>query len=106
MRQGRFADSEVAFSDDEKEYQPSFQPFDVVSEVKAFIAKYPKLNSDKLSTWAHLHFHETEDGASVQNIDVRTAENLGTLQWEHRFESWCCTHDDKPNAGAESEDAR
>ncbi|CAM6096575.1 unnamed protein product [Calypogeia fissa] len=85
MRSGRFDEAGNDDSDGDEQYVVGVAAFRVQDKVHNFVKGNPLLRGHELLEWAR-KFPVENIGEST--IQVQTTHNLGSLQWELRFQSY------------------
>ncbi|CAM6082030.1 unnamed protein product [Calypogeia fissa] len=86
--QGRFSDAEKDDSDEEEKWQPWYASFDTITEVESFVVDHPKSKPHVLLEWAKKYKACDLGKSTAARVNVNSAGNLGSLRWEHGFQTW------------------
>ncbi|CAM6096990.1 unnamed protein product [Calypogeia fissa] len=85
---GRFKDAEQDDSDDDEKNRPHVPPFNVQNEVKKHVRDNLLRRENILSDWANTFPEPEKEYSCVKRLVVQTSQNLGSLQWELRFQTF------------------
>ncbi|CAM6107237.1 unnamed protein product [Calypogeia fissa] len=91
MVEGRFADADNHDSENDETYSAVVPAFDIHSDIANFTRDNQILKPEPLLDWASSIPYPVNEAGCFKKLVVQGNENLGTLQWQHRFDAFTKT---------------